>query len=132
MARRPWTGLAKLEPAELVEMDLVGPMDDRARARVGIRVRERKIVGDAGRAVRLDRPVENRAEHVRGRHFDHGDLGTRHLSAVGVASWGPIVGTPTGPAAPRWHTPAYLQASPPPSGTLSATHPPPSTLATSL
>ena len=34
--------------------------------------------------MRLDRPVENGAEHVRRRHFDHGDLGSCRLVARGV------------------------------------------------
>src|SRR2546423_10186914 len=73
--------LAKLEPTELVEMDFVGPIDDPDRARVGIGMRERKIVRDARRAMRLDRPIDTGPELVRPRPFDHADLGPRRLVA---------------------------------------------------
>ena len=52
--------------------------DARARVRVG----EPEVLGDAGAAVRLDRPVDHPAGHVRRHDLDHRDLRARRLVAA--------------------------------------------------
>ena len=65
-------------------MHLVRPVDDAHRALVRIGLGEPEVLAHAGRAVRLDRPVDDLARHVGRDHLDHRDLGPRRLVADDV------------------------------------------------
>ena len=58
-------------------MDLVGSIDDPQDARVGGQLREDEVLGDAGRAERLDGLVDNPARELGRDHLDRRDLDLR-------------------------------------------------------
>src|SRR5439155_24333329 len=66
--------LAQLPAGDGAPVHLVGPVGEAEGAEAGVHAGQRKVVTDAGRAVRLDGPVDDPERGVRGRHLDGGDL----------------------------------------------------------
>src|SRR5207249_3097561 len=76
--------LAQLNLRDRVAVNFVGAVDDANGALVGIGFGEPEVLADAGRAVGLDRPVDDLATDVRRNDLDHRDLGPRVFVADGV------------------------------------------------
>src|SRR5207248_1655516 len=70
-----------LPPRDDRLVHLVGPVREAQHAKVAPHARERRVVGDAERAVHLDGPVEHVHADVGGDHLDHRDLLPRLLLA---------------------------------------------------
>src|SRR5262245_65244713 len=76
--------LAQLTACDLLQVHLVGTVDEVERARVRPHLRQRPVVSDACTAERLDRTVDHRGREVGGHDLDRADLEARALLADGV------------------------------------------------
>src|SRR5918997_904819 len=72
--------LLQLQPGHLRAVDLVGAVGEAKGTGARPEIGEGEVVGDAGAAVGLYRPVEDAQGDVRGDDLYHGDLGAGFLA----------------------------------------------------
>ncbi len=89
---------------DAAHVHLVGSVEQPHRPVPAVEPGQREVVADAGRAVHLDRAVDDVARHLRSHRLDHRDLVAGFLVAVLVDGPGRLVDTAAGPGRSRCGT----------------------------